>query len=240
MKRYITLLIVALLALVVVQSVLLSRSRAENRMLNDARQQAEQSRSELEQTVEAAKQQQAEAEVLRTEVARLRADAQVGRQALERAHTAQTSSIAPASVSPASVQSAVPLADRNRALLEYIGEPVEPPANLDVRYTKEGVKSAVQLAAQNAGVSLKGLEVEDSEYPFLVGVWCEPQAYAKLLDEIKKLDGYGYSGGVGGSEIYHSLNITPAGTYPSEAKEQISRRVMLRQQAFYQRLSVAK
>jgi hypothetical protein len=241
MKKYIPLLIPALLAVVVVQSVLLSRSRTENWLLHDAGQQAEQSHSELEQTLEAARQQQAEAEVLRGEVARLRADAQVDRQALERARAAQASALAPpASVPAGSAQSAAPLADRNRALLEYIGDPVEPPANMDVRYTKEGLISAVQLAANNAGVSLQGLEVEDSEYPFLVGVFCEPKDYAKLVDEIKKLDGYGYSGSVGGSDTYHSLNITPAGTYPGAAAEQISRRVMLRQQAFYQKLSPPK
>jgi hypothetical protein len=241
MKKYAPLLVPALLAMVVVQLVLLSRSRAENRLLHDAGQQAEQTRAELEQTLEAAKQQQAEAEVLRTEVARLRADAQVDSRALERASTAQVSALAPpALVSAGSAQSAAPLVERNRALLEYIGEPVEPPANMDARYTREGIISAVQVAAKNAGVSLQGLEVEDSEYPFLVGVFCGPQDYAKLVDEIKKLDGYGYSGGVGGSDSYHSLNITPAGTYPTAAREQINHRVMLRQGAFYQRLGAPK
>src|SRR5262249_43700819 len=202
----------------------------------------EQSRSELEQKLEAARQQQSEAESLRTEVGGLRGEAQSARQALERSRSLQSPSSIRSSTSVAAdpAQLAPPLSDRNRALLEYIGEPVDPSLNTDSRYTKDSVLSAVQLAAQNAGVSLQRLEVEDSEYPCLVGVFCSPQDYARLLDEIKKLDGYEYNGAVGGSDSFHSLNITPARASPGAAKEQIDRRVMLRQQMFYKSLSAAR
>jgi hypothetical protein len=165
---------------------MLSRSRSENRSLEDARQQTEQSRSELEQTLEAVEEQQAEAESLRREITRLRGEAQ-DVQPMERTHSLQSPSLGPAtSVLSDSAQSAQALTDRNRALLEYIREPVDPSLNSDVRYAKEGVISAVEFAAQNAGVIVQRVEAEDSEYPCLVGAFCEPQDYAKPIGEIRR------------------------------------------------------
>jgi hypothetical protein len=116
---------------------------------------------------------------------------------------------------------------------------VDPALNTDARYTKQGVINAVQSAAQNAGVSLQGLETDDSEFPVLVGLTCDQQVYDKLLDELKKLDGYGYSGGVGGSS-HHVFNITPLLANPAGASEQVSRRQMLRLQVFYQKVNAQK
>jgi hypothetical protein len=127
----------------------------------------------------------------------------------------------------------------NQALAEYIGDPVEPPVNLDARYTKDGVIGAVQLAARNAGVTVERVEVEDSEYPFLVGLFCEEQAYSKWLNEIYKLDGYTHSSGVGGRGVY-TVSITPATAYPDAVAEQIQHRLMLRLQAFDKSLTLQK
>ncbi|HTG43404.1 MAG TPA: hypothetical protein VK633_02610 [Verrucomicrobiae bacterium] len=243
MNRYVAFLISALLTVIVVQWVMLSRAGSENRLLYEARRQAEQSRSELEQTLEAAKPPEGETESLRIEVARLRADAQSVRQAWEGALSRQSpSAVGAVSVLSVPAPPALPLPERNRVLLEYIGEPVDldPSLSQDIRYTKESIISAVQLAAQYGGVSVQRLEAEDSEFPCLVGIFCEPQDYAKLVDELKKLDGYEYNGSVGGSDIFHVLNITPARAYPNAAREQIGRRVTLRQQVFYRNLSVQK
>ena len=130
----------------------------------------------------------------------------------------------------------VPLSGPNQVLLEYLGAPVDPPPKSDVRYTKEGVSNAIQLAAQNAGITLKRMAVDDSEYPCLVGIICEQEDYPKLTDEIKRLDGYDYNGSVGGTSC-HTFSITPRRAYPRDTGERIGRRLMLRQQVFYDRFS---
>jgi len=242
MNKCLALLVSALLAVIVVQWFGVSRLRSENRLLRDAQEQAQPSRSEFDHAVEATTHSEAEAQSLRIEVARLRGEVQRARQTLEPATASQrpASTGSPASADSGPEHPAGTTTSLNQALAEYIGEPVEPPVNLDVRYTKEGVIRAVQLAAQNAGVTVQRVEVEGSEYPFLLGVFCEPQAYAKVLDEIKKLDGYEYVGGVGGSDVYHAVSITPRRAYPEAGREQIERRLMLRLQVFSKSLSAQK
>src|SRR5262249_30698910 len=55
----------------------------------------------------------------------------------------------------------VSLTGANRALLEYLGDPVAPPPNMDPAFTKESLVSALQEAARNAGVELTVVEVDD-------------------------------------------------------------------------------
>jgi hypothetical protein len=133
----------------------------------------------------------------------------------------------------------VSLSGPNQVLLEYLGNPVEPPANMDPRYTKEGLINAIQLAAQNVGITLKNVAIDDSEYPFLVGVTCGESDFAKLKDQIKKLDGYEYNGSIG-SRTCNAFNIVPWRTYPPGTSQRITRRAWLRQQIFYDRLSAQK
>jgi hypothetical protein len=136
----------------------------------------------------------------------------------------------------------VSLAGPNQALLEYLGNPVEAPANLDARYSKEGLVKAVQLAAANAGITVKSVAVEDSEYPFLVGVFCGGADAVKLKAQIKTMDGYRYSGAVGndsnsdGSDTCNAFSMVPYQAYPKEAIQTIDHRLLLRQQIFYNRL----
>jgi hypothetical protein len=131
----------------------------------------------------------------------------------------------------------------NQALLDYLGNPVVPPANMDVRYTKEGLSNAVQLAARNAGITLKKIAIDDSEYPFLVGVICGGSDFPKLKSQIKKMDGYEYSGSVGndinsdGSKTCNAFSIVPYWVHPRKAMQQIEHRLMLRYQVFYAKLS---
>ena len=133
----------------------------------------------------------------------------------------------------------VSLSGPNQLLLEYLGNPVEPSANLDARYTKEGLISAIQLAGRNAGVALKKVAIDDSEYPFLVGVVCRESDFPKLKDQIKKMDGYTYNGGTG-SHTCNAFIIVPYDAYPREASQRIHHRLMLRQQVFYDKLSAQK
>ncbi len=119
---------------------------------------------------------------------------------------------------------------------EYLGNPVEPSANLDARYTKEGLIHAIQLAARNAGIALKKVAIDDSEYPFLVGVIYQGPDFQKLKNQIKKMDGYKYNGETG-SDTCNAFNIVPYEAYPSETSQCIHHRLMLRQLVFYEKLS---
>jgi hypothetical protein len=128
------------------------------------------------------------------------------------------------------------LSGPNQALLEYLGTPVEPLANMDARYTKEGLIKAIQDAGRNAGVALKKIAIDDSEYPFLVGVICGDSDFPKLKSQIRKMDGYAYNGGTG-SETCNAFNLVPYEAYPPETSQRIHRRLLLRQQVLYDKLS---
>jgi hypothetical protein len=131
----------------------------------------------------------------------------------------------------------------NQVLLEYLGNPVEPPANMDARYTREGLTNAILLAAQDAGITVKKVAIDDSEFPFLVGVICAGSDFPTLKNQIKKMDGYEYNGSIGndinsdGSDTCNAFSIVPSRVYPREAAQQIYRRLWLRQQVFYDKVN---
>jgi hypothetical protein len=125
----------------------------------------------------------------------------------------------------------------NRVLFDYLGNPVPPPANLDPAYTKEGLTHAMQAAAQSAGISLLKLEIDDSEFPFLVGVvFAATTDRQKLDDQIGKMAAYNYTGGVGG-ENSRTMNLVPSGAFPAEARQRIYHRMMLREEIFYNKIN---
>jgi hypothetical protein len=82
-----------------------------------------------------------------------------------------------------------PISGQNRVLLAYLGAPVPPPADMDAKYTKEGLSKAVQLAARKAGIKLKKVMIDDSEFPFLVGIVCEGPDFPKRKAQFNKMDG---------------------------------------------------
>ena len=139
-----------------------------------------------------------------------------------------------------------PMSAPNRILLEYLGDPVEPPLNLDARYTAEGLSNAVLVAARNAGITVKYMAIEDSEFPFIIGVVCGGSDVIKLKSQFKKMDGYTYNGSIGndtnsdGSDTCNVFSIVPYKAYPREASQQIYRRLWLRQQVFFDRFSRAE
>jgi hypothetical protein len=118
----------------------------------------------------------------------------------------------------------------------YLGDAVAPPPNLDVAYTQEGLLNAIQQAARNAGVPLKRVEIEASEFPYLAGVVCEGEAdFEKLKDQLKTMEGYVYHGGVSSPGCY-AINITPPQAYPAGQGQRIGRRTTVRQQMFFDQL----
>jgi uncharacterized protein len=131
----------------------------------------------------------------------------------------------------------------NKALFEYLGNPVMPPANMDERYTATALTGVILLAAQNAGITVKSVAVDDSEFPFIVGVICEGSGFVKLKDMLKTMPGYEYGGGVGndvnsdGSDSCNVFNIVPYRAFPQGAADQIYHRLILREAAFHDQIN---
>jgi hypothetical protein len=140
-------------------------------------------------------------------------------------------------------QDATSSAGPNRLLFQYLGNAVEAPANLDARYSKQGLTEAIQTAARDAGITVKKMEVEDSEFPFLIGVVCAGSDAKKLKDQLKKVDAYEYGGGIGndvnhdGSDTCNVFCMVPHKVYPPRAEQQIYHRLWLREQVFFDRFS---
>jgi hypothetical protein len=117
----------------------------------------------------------------------------------------------------------------NQVLFDYLGDPVSPPAKMDAAYTKQGLISAMQDAAQAANITLTKVEVDDSEFPFLVGVVCANRGdLEKLKEQIRKMTTYNYTGGVGG-DTRMVMNLVPYSAFPTDASQRIYHRMMLRE-----------
>jgi RNA polymerase sigma factor (sigma-70 family) len=160
---------------------------------------------------------------LRGEIARLR-------DAASRALRAEAELAQLKSGTPVSTTAATPDANTN-ALFAYLGEAIPPPANLDPAYSKEGLISGIQQAAQLAGVSLTKLEIDTSEFPFLASVVCDSGAdFEKLEAQLKSMPNYQWresSGGFGQSSC--AFNITPISKrLPAETRQRIGIRTLLR------------
>jgi len=135
----------------------------------------------------------------------------------------------------ASANAPISVTGPNRALLEYLGNPVEPPADMNAAYSKDGLLKAVQTAASNAGVAVTQVEIDDSEFPFLVGIVCKEGDYEKLKEQFRKMPGYDYGGSVGSHTCY-ALNLVPWRAFPPEASQRISHRLGVRMQVFQAKL----
>jgi hypothetical protein len=128
-------------------------------------------------------------------------------------------------------------ASGSEPLVTYLGDPVAPPPNLDPAYGKDGLLNAIQQAAAAAGITLKKLEIETSEFPFLAGVICADDAeLEKLKDQLKKMGPYEYTGGVSGHGVY-SFSLVPYRAYPPGTAQLIGRRATLRRQMFFDQLN---
>jgi hypothetical protein len=124
---------------------------------------------------------------------------------------------------------------KRQAVFDYLGNPVSPPAGLDPAYTKAGLSKTINLAARNAGVTLKKIEIDDSEFPCLVGVISEAGDFEKLEAQIRKLTGE-FSGSVGSPDC-HAFSIVPWRAFPADTAQRIGRRLGVREQMLYDKLS---
>ena len=109
MKKALTVLVAVLLMVIVVQWFAFSRVRRENQMLRDAQTQAEQARSELETAIDSARQRDAEAQSLRTDLAMLRGELQRLRQELDQAKKTTASTTLPPERLATSLRSGTPV-----------------------------------------------------------------------------------------------------------------------------------
>ncbi|HYG36544.1 MAG TPA: hypothetical protein VEC99_17255 [Clostridia bacterium] len=130
----------------------------------------------------------------------------------------------------------VSLSGPNRTLFEYLGDPVDPPAQMDPRYTQSGLSNAVQSAARKAGITLKRVTIDDSEFPFLIGINCLDGDFPKLEEQLKKMEGYEYHGSVGWATRY-AINIVPWAASPPGTGQRVSRRSTLRQSILCDKIS---
>ena len=126
----------------------------------------------------------------------------------------------------------------NQVLHEYLGNPVPAPENMEAAYTKDGLTDALQGAARKAGVSLEKLQIDDSEFPFLVGVVCASEAdLDKLIDQLRTLAPlYKHSGGVG-SHGSSAMNLVPHTAFPNDASQRIYRRMLLREAVLFDKIT---
>ena len=127
------------------------------------------------------------------------------------------------------------LAGPNQALFEYLGEPVDPPKDMDALYSKDGLIKAVHTAARKAGISVRRVEVDDSEYPFLVGIVCDEGDYPKLTDQLRRLEGYEFNGGIS-SSTHCAINLVPWRVLPPDTSQRISHRMGVREQVLFDRI----
>jgi hypothetical protein len=129
--------------------------------------------------------------------------------------------------------------DNPDTLTAYLGSHVDPPPGLDPLYSKDGLASAIQIAAQKAGISLRKISIDDSEFPFLTGVVTEPGDWPKLTEQLKKMEGYDFHGSVG-DDTKHTLCTVPLRAYPAESAQNITRRMGSRLELFYNSFSAGQ
>jgi len=113
-----------------------------------------------------------------------------------------------------------------------IGEPVPPPAKIDRQYTAAGLREAFTALCKRLGYQIVKLEIDQSEFPFLVsaviGDRCD---YRALRDGLSTVSGYAYSGCATryrNAVTHVALNMMPSDQYPPEQTRVIRQRVRLR------------
>lgn len=110
-----------------------------------------------------------------------------------------------------------PNAGANGALFAYLGNPVPPPVNLNPRYLPESLVATFRQLSDNAGLKVRQLTVDTSEYPFLVyGSLEGAHDLVEIQKGLEKLPGYAYSGSSSGRGSYDgnfasffAINIVP-------------------------------
>jgi len=112
---------------------------------------------------------------------------------------------------------------------------VPPPSDINPAYTQDGLLAAIQQAAQLAGVSLSKVQIDTSEFPFLVGVVSDGGEIDKVTAQLKNMPQYKWSDSAGGNKTL-AFNITPYDTLPRELFHQIRRRTLIRTQMLHDQI----
>jgi hypothetical protein len=128
------------------------------------------------------------------------------------------------------------LSPATAAMLNYLGDPVLPPTNMDPKYSADAVMAAFKGLCESRGIKIQQLGIDQAEFPFVLhGVVSDGREFFRQISaELGTLPGYSYAGSVTGhmrgGSTYFSLNMTPHRSYPRELAETIDRRLMLRLQ----------
>jgi hypothetical protein len=124
----------------------------------------------------------------------------------------------------------------NELLYRYLGDPVVPPAGLDPAYSPQGLSNAIVLAGKNAGIKVKVLFVDESEFPFLLVISFANGDWERLKAQLQKTNGYAYRGSVS-SANWGIFNITPLRVIPAEVRSAAARRYPLRESVLFDELT---
>ena len=164
---------------------------------------------------------------LRGEVARLRASANEADQLRAEINRLRAGRVAtPRQIDPTTAE-----------LVAYLGQAVLPPLDINPAHTQGGLLNAVQQAAQLAAVPIKKVDVDTTEFPFLVGVVCNSEEdFRKLTSQFKSMPDYDYGGGTS-SHGAGAFNLIPYPSYPPDDGDRIRRRTMVRTQKFFDGLT---
>ena len=132
----------------------------------------------------------------------------------------------------------------NRLIMDYLGDPVRPPAHLSETYSPANLLAVFTAVSKKRGVEIKKLKVDDSEFPFLIsGILAGKPDLGALETDVRQTNGYAYGGAVvgsmGDSSTYFSMNIIPYNQYPAGQAAACSRRLMVRLQMLADAISQA-
>ena len=113
-----------------------------------------------------------------------------------------------------------------------IGEPVPPPAKLDRKYTRTGLREAFTALCKRLGYSIVKLDIDQAEFPYLITAVIEDRCdYRALRDGLSSMSGYAYNGCATryrNSVTHVALNMIPTDQYPADQSRVIQQRVRLR------------
>jgi hypothetical protein len=123
---------------------------------------------------------------------------------------------------------------RNRALMDYLGNPVPAPPGMDPRYNRENLLKAFTALCNKADLVITKLSVDDSEFPFLLYGTLDGRHKLPESPVFEEQKGYTYGGSVRGSTgegaTYFAVNMVPHDQYPADQEKACNRRLMLRLQ----------
>ncbi len=112
------------------------------------------------------------------------------------------------------------------------GEPIPPPPDLDRKYTAAGLREAFTVLCKRLGYKIVKLEIDQTEFPFLVSAVVEDRCdYRALRDGLSSMSGYAYSGAATryrDSQTHVALNLLPTAQLSPEQARLIHQRVRLR------------